>query len=213
MHNNRTSQSSESIHGENQSAGVRRRGETLINAVLKAAWDELQEVGYSHFTIERVAQRSNSNKTSLYRRWPQKSDLVTAALVKYLPVPSENVPDTGSLRGDILVLLHELTHLMQAVGSETIHGLMMEYSAKGAISLHQQPKDLSGLERWNTAMMTILGNAQKRGEVNFIKLHPRVISLPLDLLRNEFFTTFEPISDETATEIIDNVFLPLVKSC
>lgn len=212
MNDHRASQSGKPVHDGNLTSGTRRRGAALIDAVLNAAWDELQEVGYSRFTMEGVAQRARSNKTSLYRRWPQKSDLVIAALVKHLPAPSNEVPNMGSLRDDVLALLHEVTHLMQAIGSETLHGLMMEYMAKRSISTQQQPEDLSGLENWNKAMTTILENAKQRGEVNITKIHPRVVSLPLDLLRNEFFTSFKPISDETAAEIIDSIFLPLVRS-
>lgn len=211
MEDNRLFQSGQPAHNGNPPKGVRRRGEALENAVLKAAWDELQEVGYSHFTMEGVAKRAKSNKTSLYRRWPNRSDLVLAVLIKYLPRPSEGVPDTGSLRSDMLALLHKLTHLMQAIGAETIHGLMMEYFVKHPILLPQQSEDLGEQERWKSAILKILENAKKRGEISFTTIHPRIVSLPFDLLRNEFFTTFGPISDETVAEIIDNVFLPLVR--
>jgi AcrR family transcriptional regulator len=57
----------------------------------------------SALKVEDVAAKSGVNKTTIYRRWPTKVDLVTAAIRAYsdAPVP----PDTGTLRGDLLVLL------------------------------------------------------------------------------------------------------------
>ncbi len=211
MEDKRSSQSGRRARGKGRSAGSRRRGEELENAVLKAAWEELREAGYSHLTMEGVAKRAKSNKNSLYRRWPNKPDLVIAALLKYLPRPSKEVPDTGSLRGDVLALLHKLTHTMQAIGAETIHGLLMEDSVQSRIFGGRKP-DSGEFEEWDAMMIKILDNAKKRGEVDFAKIHPRVVSLPLALLRNEFLMTFEPVSDKTVAEIVDEVFLPLVKS-
>ena len=62
-------------------------------------------------------------------------------------------------------------------------------------------------------MLAILKNAEKRGEVNLGKIRPRVISLPADLLRYELLTTHEPISETTITEIVDDVFMPLIRLC
>lgn len=59
-------------------------------------------------------------------------------------------------------------------------------------------------------MILILKNAEMRGEINLEKISPRVISLPMDLLRYELFTTHKPISDKTIKEIVDDIFMPLV---
>ncbi len=203
------------VHDKRRFSKLRRRGEILENVLLKAAFDELKEVGYSHFTMERVAKRAKSNKVSLYRRWPNKSDLVIAALMKYLPKPSRNIPNTGSLRSDVVDLLNRLADFQRAIGAETIHGLLMENSVRNNILtglLNKKPKNGGEFQEWNDLMMAILENAKKRREVDFDKIHPRIVSLPFVLLRNEFLMTFEPISNETIAEIVDNVFLPLVKS-
>ncbi|ATW25775.1 TetR/AcrR family transcriptional regulator [Candidatus Formimonas warabiya] len=190
--------------------GARRRGKILENAILQAALDELNEVGYAHLTMEGVAARAKTNKTAVYRRWPQKSELVVAALHKYTPKITDDAPDTGDLRNDILILLRRITVPLQTIGAETIHGLMLEHLGKVSISAFTQIRRSEGEEKWHTIMMTILKNAEMRGEVSLKKISPRIISLPIDLLRFEFLATFEPVSDETLTEIIDDIFLPLV---
>jgi AcrR family transcriptional regulator len=192
---------------------TRRRGKVLVDAILQAAWDELNEIGYAHLTMEAVAKRAKTNKAAVYRRWPSKARLVTATLQKHLPRPIEKIPDTGSLRGDMLALLHEIVKLMQIVGAETVHGLMTELLGQKLLSALSQVKRSGGFEKWDAAMRQILKNAEARGEVNNVeKISPRVLSLPADLLRYELLTTLEPLSDETVAEIVDDIFLPLVYS-
>ena len=88
-----------------ESKHVRRRGAALDDAMLSAAWDELLERGYANFTIEAAAERAKTSRAVIYRRWPNKMDLIIAAIRhqgEHNPVPS---PDTGSLRGDLIAFL------------------------------------------------------------------------------------------------------------
>lgn len=60
--------------------------------------------------------------------------------------------------------------------------------------------------------MTILARAVSRGDVRPEALHPRVATVAIVLLRNEFITRGYPtIPDNVLTEIIDEVYLPLVR--
>jgi AcrR family transcriptional regulator len=81
--------------------GVRAGGRSarVVDAVLRAAVEELARVGYAALRVEDVAARSGVNKTSIYRRWPKKVNLVMAALEHASPRPA--MPDTGSLREDL----------------------------------------------------------------------------------------------------------------
>ena len=58
----------------------RRRGEELEAALLEAAWQELVEAGFARLTMESVAARAKTGVAVLYRRWPNKDDLVLAAI-------------------------------------------------------------------------------------------------------------------------------------
>jgi len=69
-------------------------------AVLNAAFAELDEHGYAGFSIEAVARRSGVHKTTIYRRWPTRE----ALLVYALDMRSDrdvSIPNTGSLRVDL----------------------------------------------------------------------------------------------------------------
>ena len=83
----------------------RRRGEELENALLAAAWEELTTAGFASLTMESVAARAKTGVAVLYRRWPNKSDLVLAAIDHYRRTHAVETPDTGTLRGDLLALL------------------------------------------------------------------------------------------------------------
>jgi AcrR family transcriptional regulator len=85
---------------------VQGRSARVVEAILQAVAEELGRVGYADLRIEDVATLSGVNKTTIYRRWPQKSELVIAAVERLNPVPE--VFDTGSLRGDLLALLHDM---------------------------------------------------------------------------------------------------------
>ena len=200
------------VGNDDHRGGSRRRGEILETAILQAAWDELNAVGYTHLTMEGVAERAKTNKAVVYRRWANKAALVVAALFKHMPIPSLDTPDTGDLRDDILTLLRKIAQPMQTIGAETIHGLMVEYLSKNMISSMPQIMQRGNDNRLTTAMTTVLKNAELRGEVKLEGLSPRIISLPADLLRYELLSTHEPISDAALTEIVDDIFIPLVRS-
>lgn len=78
----------------------RPRVEELEGRILAATQDLLIEAGYGGTTIAAVADRAHCGKSAIYRRWETKVDLVVAA-VRASQVPPE-VPDTGSLREDLL---------------------------------------------------------------------------------------------------------------
>jgi AcrR family transcriptional regulator len=84
---------------EGRVAATRRRGATLENALLDAAWDELQSTGYAKLTMERIAERAGTSRAVIYRRWRNRPQFVIAALRHHQPVAAAGVPDTGTLRG------------------------------------------------------------------------------------------------------------------
>src|ERR1700679_1365594 len=94
-----------SVTEQAQRTRQRRRGEELEAALLEAAWAELVEVGFAKLTMESVAARARTGVAVLYRRWPGKDDLTLAAIAHYVKAHPTEMPDTGSLRGDMLAVL------------------------------------------------------------------------------------------------------------
>ena len=70
--------------------------------ILDATLALLIEVGYDRLTMDAVAKRSRASKATLYRRWETKASLVIDALLRAKGAPHVELPDTGTLRGDLL---------------------------------------------------------------------------------------------------------------
>ncbi|WP_433725075.1 TetR/AcrR family transcriptional regulator [Actinoplanes sp. CA-051413] len=186
---------------------TRRRGAALEEAILRAAADELTENGFAGLTMDRVASRAGTNKNAIYRRWPDRLALGIAAY-RHLATAIQP-PDTGTLRGDALELLRRANrHWSSPLGAVLRDLLAAAGSAQKLVAqLPEQSTDAM------TAMwLTVLGRAVARGEAAPESLHPRVATVAIVLLRNEFVTRGVPSApDEVLTEIVDEVYLPLVR--
>ena len=64
----------------------------------------LSETGYDKLTVNQVVARAHASKTTVYRRWPSKAELVCAAFAHRTRGQFGLPPDTGTLRGDLLAL-------------------------------------------------------------------------------------------------------------
>ncbi len=84
---------------QRRSSGGRPRDPGADVAILEAARGLLGEFGYDRLTIEGVAERAGVAKTTIYRRFPSKVELVTAAIDELRPPGL--FPDTGSLASDL----------------------------------------------------------------------------------------------------------------
>ncbi len=80
------------------------RSARVVTQVLSAAVHELTRSGYDSFRVDAVASAAGVNKTSVYRRWPNKLALVAAAL-RARPISADPAPDEGTLRNDLLQAL------------------------------------------------------------------------------------------------------------
>ena len=83
----------------------RRRDESRDPEILRAALDVLTETGYERMTMDAVAARAKTGKATIYRRWASKAQLVVDAIASAGQKGiTADLPDTGSLRGDLLAL-------------------------------------------------------------------------------------------------------------
>jgi AcrR family transcriptional regulator len=85
----------------------RKRDHTRDADILDAAIDVLAETGYDGMTVDMVAARAKAGKATLYRRWPSKAELVidAVACLKKNDLEAANIPDTGTLRGDLIAMI------------------------------------------------------------------------------------------------------------
>ncbi len=79
------------------------RSARVRSAVLAATLEELVAAGYSELSLEGVARRAGVNKTTLYRRWGTREELILDVM-RERATQAVPVPDTGSVREDLLAL-------------------------------------------------------------------------------------------------------------
>ncbi|MEU9101366.1 TetR/AcrR family transcriptional regulator [Streptomyces sp. NPDC048361] len=186
--------------------GPRRRGEELESAILLATLDELTEVGYASLTMERVAARARTGKAAVYRRWPSRAQLVVDAC-KLGKVSEVDLPDTGELRGDVLVLLRQMAAKMASPFGDLMRGLLAEMT---------RDPELAELIRQRihtvrpATVQIVLERAVRRGELEAWVLTSRRATVATDLLRNQFLLFGAPLEDDFITDIVDDVYLPLL---
>ncbi|MEU5724605.1 TetR/AcrR family transcriptional regulator [Micromonospora sp. NPDC047738] len=114
-------------------ANAARRKETSRRAILTAAFDLVQEVGYAKLSIEGIAARAGVGKQTIYRWWPSKGTILFDA---FLMLSEGNdgepaaLPDTGDLEADLTAVLRatvaEMTdprydQPMRALATEIAH--------------------------------------------------------------------------------------------
>ncbi|WP_432926877.1 TetR/AcrR family transcriptional regulator [Microbispora sp. CA-135349] len=185
----------------------RRRGSSLQEALLEAAWAELTERGYAGFTLEALAKRAGTSTPVLYRRWTDKREIIEAAIAHASATRPVEVPDTGSLRGDLIAIMQATNRArVDLLAAATVHlGSYFDNTGTGP----EQLRELA-LNGRPSAAEIIGRRAADRGEIDPAVLTPRTINLPFDLFRHEVLMTLKPVSDEAIEDIVDTIVMPLL---
>ena len=195
---------------DNEQAGnaqTRRRGSELEQAILDAAWEQLIAEGYEHFTIDTVAARARTSKPVLYRRWKTRDDLLRATVRHIGAASAPSIPDTGTLRGDLLALLTLANTTRNPMAALVSSMLGSYYNQTGPTPAELRDAFLTPR---GSAVEQVVNRAVERGEVDPSRLTPRIIDLPFDLFRNEMMMTLSPVPDHVLRQIVDDIFIPLV---
>jgi len=133
------------------------RSARVRSSVLQSAFQLLMEKGIDALTIAEVAARAGVHETSIYRRWGTKHELARDACVHYGEVALA-IPDTGSLRSDLIALLEGLVAILRSPQGRTVL----------ALSLLQHPHVVAARQgfwqrRFNS-IRTVFDKAVSRGE-------------------------------------------------
>jgi AcrR family transcriptional regulator len=88
-------------------------------AIFRATIEELARLDYGGLTFERIAARAGVNKTTLYRRWPKKAELVRASLIALTESVSPG-PTSGSVREDLLEISRQLVKFAASLDGQSL---------------------------------------------------------------------------------------------
>jgi AcrR family transcriptional regulator len=102
--------------GQRERARTRRRGRPrdagADDRILATAFGQLVRYGYGGLSMESVAAEAGVAKTTIYRRYPAKRDLVIAALTQEVPFepPPPDLPTRDALERFIHLAVEVLIH-------------------------------------------------------------------------------------------------------
>jgi len=189
------------------SRGGRPRDEAREQAILDAAIDLLAEVGYDAMSIEGVAVRAKSSKATIYRRWPGKAELVADAIRRRSEPVLEDLPDTGSLRGDLLGMATRMFDSMEGVDGGLMCGLAVavrsdaQFGRLMSSHLHEQKL---------RSVASIVSRAEGRGELP-PGVDPMLILQVAPGVALFHQMNGEPLDSAFAEHLVDRILLPLLR--
>jgi len=101
-----------------------KRGQAFVDRVFRATLELLGEVGFDGLSIPGVAERVGANKTSLYRRWPTRVDLLRDVLEAHMGA-SQTVTSSGNLRADLMQIARAAVAFVESpLGRSALGGLL-----------------------------------------------------------------------------------------
>jgi AcrR family transcriptional regulator len=185
----------------------RRTGAVLDEAIRAAVVDLLSDSGVAAVTMEAVAARAGTSKPVLYRRWPNRAELLRDTLV---PLAMDAIPhaDTGSYRGDMLAILNAWAAFFaspEGVIAPVIVGAI-PHDAELAEAFR------GGVMGWRRdAMAAILTRAIARGEVRADVRFDVARELAQATVWYRFLVTGGEITNEFVEHIVDDILIPYVR--
>jgi AcrR family transcriptional regulator len=97
----------------------------VVDAVMRSTLEVLGRGGYGGLRIDDVADESGVNKTTIYRRWPTRADLVIAALTRAAVPPVAH--ESGRLEDDLCATFMTATTLRAtSAGRGVVRALIAE---------------------------------------------------------------------------------------
>jgi AcrR family transcriptional regulator len=177
-------------------------------AILRAAIMLVAEVGYDRMTVEAIATRAGVSKPTIYRRWPGGKKEIVLDAIRSKHADADALPDTGSLRSDLLGLFGLMVDRMD----EDAH------LAGGLISQLRESEELSTLMRDEVVepergrLGRLLDRAVARGELSpDARITPLFHDIAGALIFTRAVITCEPIDRPFLEELVDHVLLPVLK--
>jgi AcrR family transcriptional regulator len=180
------------------SARVDSRVERSRHAILIAAFELLEDGGVSGFSVDEVARRSRVAKTTIYRHWPTREALVLDACSRI--TAEQEIPDTGSLRGDLEAILSNIAHLLQTANWSSVLPSIVDTAERDPdfAEIH------SRIQRGHAApLRAVLERAGDRGELPADADVPMIVAALLGPLFYRRWFSREPIDDAFVTAIVD----------
>ncbi|MBD2447740.1 TetR/AcrR family transcriptional regulator [Nostoc sp. FACHB-152] len=166
----------------------RPRSSQADQAILQATLDLLAQIGYQSMSIEAIASRAGVGKTTIYRRYTSKEELVADAIESLRE--DLQIPNTGSFWGDMDIVIENAANRIQSpLGRQTLALIISTASSNPQFAQvywkkYTQPR--------RDAFAQVLERAKSRGEIQ----PDADIDLIIDLVSGSLYyaLVFKPTS-------------------
>jgi AcrR family transcriptional regulator len=172
----------------------------LDERILDAALALLARGGYAGFRLDELATRAGVAKTTILRRWPSKA-AVAAAAVERLALQTVDVPESGTLRGDLHALLTSAVTVFTHGDGRFVPRLLRESGH------HPEIADLlhSVIHTRRLAYRRVVARAIARHELDPDVDQELLIDLLVGPVWTRLLITRDPITGALVDEIVDAV--------
>jgi len=196
------------LHGVEKPVRRRTGGRSarVRDAVLRAALEALTEFGAGGLTFTEIGRRAGVHATSVQRRWGSRENVLLDALLSFsqekLPIPN-----TGSLRGDLIAFAQGLTRYLTSPLGKTVVRTM----AANEDDLPMADSRAEFIRRRFEAAGVMIDRAADRGELRpgtERQLALELLSAPLYL---RALITRQPIDDSFVERVVDTLMHGLAK--
>ncbi len=190
----------------------RKRDHSRDADILDAALDLLAEVGAAGITMDLVAERAGAGKATIYRRWASKAELVIDAVahMKRRQVDIEHLPDTGTLRGDLLGLFKP-----EAI-EDSARKLKIMTALGSLLATDQALADAGSavvVQPWADAHFALMQRAVARGEVSHTADITTLCQIIPSMAAYRTLVQRKPFSLEFLVSMVDGVIMPALRIC
>jgi AcrR family transcriptional regulator len=185
---------------------MRRRGSELTDAIHAAVLTVIGERGTAGVTMEAVAAAAGTSKAVLYRRWPDSPTLLRDSLLRIAHTAIPHA-DTGSYRGDMLAVLRGWVALFTGPQATVLRAVIAAMADDPEL-VEAFRTDVIGWRKQEMAALLARGVA--RGEVRADVPVDIVRELAQSVLWHRLLVTGDPIDDELAVQLVDEVLIPVV---
>ena len=115
----------------------RPRDERATRAITEAALRQLSEVGYARMSMESIASEAGVARATVYRRYRDKADLITAAIATNASSGSPDGPSDDP-RADLITYLEEFDRRFGESCVEVVGTMLGSREEAPALALHRQ---------------------------------------------------------------------------
>lgn len=185
----------------------RRRDPALDTAILDAAIEVVAEVGYERMTMDMVALKAKAGKAAAYRRWRSKADLIIDAVahLKRTQVDLDALPDTGTLRGDLLGMFKPSSAREGERKMRVMAGLASVLSQHPELA---EAGNAAIVEPWASANLRLMQRAVARGEIQAGADIETASHVMPSMAAYRALIQRRPFELQFLTSVIDGVLLP-----